>query len=62
MNFEDIIAVLIVFCIVLLATVMFVFPHFEARAFNKFSDTKVTYWDAFGADLRIAPDRLGLGD
>lgn len=32
-------------------------PYFEMRAFNKFSQTKATYWDALMSDLRIIPDK-----
>ena len=28
-------------------------PYFEAKAFNKFSDTKATYWDAMWTKLRV---------
>ncbi len=28
-------------------------PHFEAKAFNRFSTKKATYWDAFWSDLRV---------
>jgi len=31
-------------------------PYFEMRAFNKFSETKATYWDAVMSDLRIIPN------
>lgn len=31
-------------------------PYFEARAFNKFSKTKATYWDALVTELRVIPD------
>jgi hypothetical protein len=30
-------------------------PYFEAKTFNKFSDTKATYWDAVFAELRVMP-------
>lgn len=32
-------------------------PYFEARAFNKFSTRKVSYFEAAVADLRITPER-----
>ncbi len=32
-------------------------PYFEARAFNKFSKTKATYWDALWTELRVLPDK-----
>lgn len=32
-------------------------PYFEMKAFNKFSGTKVTYWDALVSDLRIITDK-----
>lgn len=32
-------------------------PYFEMRAFNKFSETKATYWDAMFSQLRITPDK-----
>ena len=28
-------------------------PYFEARAFNKFSDIKASYWDAVFTSLRV---------
>ena len=31
-------------------------PYFEMRAFNKFSETKASYWDALFSDLRIIPN------
>lgn len=42
---------------VLMGTEILTQPYFEARAFNKFSATKATYWDAVFADLRILPDK-----
>lgn len=36
----------------------FTFPaRMEARQFNRFSKTKITWWDAMWADYRILPDR-----
>lgn len=29
----------------------------EAKQFNKFSKTKITWWDALWADYRIVPDK-----
>lgn len=31
-------------------------PIMEARQFNKFSKTKITWWDALWADYRIIPN------
>ncbi len=35
---------------------VFVPPYFEMRAFNKFTETKATYWDALFTELRVIPD------
>jgi len=32
-------------------------PYFEAKAFNRFSSRKATYWDALVADLRIVAEK-----
>jgi hypothetical protein len=40
----------------LIIALAFFQPYFEKEAFNKFSNTKATYWDALVSDLRILPD------
>lgn len=34
----------------------FTLPYYKAQTFNKFSKTKVTYWDAFISDLKLIPN------
>ena len=48
---------LIVAAIALVLALLVAQPHFEARAFNKFSAKKATYWDAAFAELRVAAER-----
>lgn len=45
----------VISCVLILATIIFVAiaPYFEAKAFNRVSEKKVTYWDAVFLDLRV---------
>ena len=43
----------IIVMIVAILAILTVQPYFEARAFNKFSEKKATYWDAVFTDLRV---------
>jgi len=45
----------VIYCVLILATIIFVAlaPYFEAEAFNRLSEKKVTYWDAVFLDLRV---------
>ena len=45
----------VIYCVLILATIIFVAiaPYFEAKAFNRVSQKKVTYWDAVFLDLRV---------
>lgn len=48
--------ILVALIILGLLAAMFISPYFEMQAFNKFSKTKATYWDALWTELRIIPD------
>jgi len=48
---------LIVGFFVFILLIAFIQPHFEKRAFNKFSKQKATYWDALFSELRIEANR-----
>lgn len=47
--------IIVIYCILIMATFIFVAisPYFEAKAFNRVSEKKVTYWDAVFLDLRV---------
>jgi hypothetical protein len=51
----DEIKIAVISCMLILATIIFVViaPYFEAKAFNRVSEKKVTYWDAVFLDLRV---------
>jgi len=58
METEDkVILLLIVGLITVLFLIAFMQPHFEMKAFNKFSKQKATYWDAAFSELRIEANR-----
>lgn len=46
----------IMIAIVVIVIVILFQPYAEMKAFNKFSMTKATYWDALWSDLRIIPN------
>ena len=50
---EAFIAIVIILCIAISVGIAVMQPYFEARAFNKFSETKATYWDAVWTRLRV---------
>lgn len=45
----------VISCVFLLLTIIVLAlpPYFEAKAFNRVSEKKVTYWDAVFLDLRV---------
>lgn len=47
---QEMLAVILLAMVVLLGLAQ---PYFEARAFNKFSTVKATYWDALASQLRV---------
>ena len=59
MKDDDAAGCLGVILLVIIITIAILQPYFESRAFNKFSRTKATYWDAVWSDLRIFPDGGG---
>ena len=60
MKFRDgftLVELLIVLAIIGIFFSMICQPYFEMRTFNKFSNTKATYWDAVFSQLRIEANR-----
>ena len=56
MEKEDKVVIGVVVIVVGLFLVMALLqPYFEARTFNKFSESKATYWDALVSELRVLP-------
>jgi hypothetical protein len=54
----DSVIVVVTFSFVVVVIAAFLLsPYFEAKAFNKFSKTKATYWDALWTELRVMPDK-----
>jgi len=42
--------------LLIIATLGLLQPYFEARTFNKFSETQASYFDALVSELRVLPD------